>query len=96
MKIHLPQPMEKWSPELRIDEVQDGNIYMRDSPVLNIDVYRVLRMFEVTDPAIAHAIKKLLCAGQRGYKTQVKDVHEAIESLRRFLDMEDEDGNDIR
>ena len=55
------------------------------------DVYRVLRMFEVTDPAIAHAIKKLMAAGKRGYKDAIKDVSEAIDSCNRFIEMEKED-----
>ena len=33
-----------------------------------IDVYRVLELFNVTDPCLQHAIKKLLCAGGRGAK----------------------------
>jgi len=56
-----------------------------------IDVYRVLQLFGVTDPCIQHAVKKLLCAGQRGVKPVAKDVQEAIDSLARWQDMLAED-----
>lgn len=56
-----------------------------------VDVYRVLRLFEVTDPCLQHAIKKLLAAGMRGAKSQQKDVAEAIESLSRWQIMARED-----
>jgi hypothetical protein len=57
-----------------------------------IDVYRVLQLFEVTDAAIAHAVKKLLVAGGRGAGKDVnKDIQEAVDSLQRFLEMQKED-----
>ena len=58
-----------------------------------IDVYRVLVLFGVTNPCIQHAVKKLLCAGQRGVKDQKQDVQEAIASLVRYLEMQTEDEN---
>lgn len=59
-----------------------------------IDIYRVLELFEVTDSAIAHAIKKLLCPGKRGTKDRIQDFEEAIASISRFLEMEEEDTPD--
>lgn len=57
-----------------------------------VDVYRVLKLFGVTDPSIAHAAKKLLVAGGRGAgKDITQDVQEAIDSLQRFLEMQRED-----
>lgn len=69
--------------------------YFKDVKHLSeVDVYRTLRLFQVTDPAIAHAVKKLLCAGQRGAgKTLEQDVREAVDTLNRFLQMEAEDSN---
>lgn len=55
------------------------------------DVYRVYRLFGVTDQAIGHAIKKLLVAGGRGVKDRARDVGEAIDTLRRWQEMETED-----
>ncbi|RKQ59902.1 hypothetical protein C7457_1688 [Thermovibrio guaymasensis] len=66
--------------------------YFKDvSNLLEIDVYRVLKLFDVTDPCIQHAVKKLLCAGGRGVKDVDKDVHEAIDSLLRYEEMRKED-----
>lgn len=59
-----------------------------------IDVYRTLELFGVTDQALGHAIKKLLCAGQRGAgKTFEQDVREAVDTLNRRLQMLAEDDN---
>ena len=57
----------------------------------HIDVYRICRLFDVVDPCIQHAIKKLLAAGRRGNKDAAKDVSEAIVSLRRYERMAEED-----
>ena len=66
--------------------------YFKDVQTLkHIDVYRVLVLFGVTDPCLQHAIKKLLCAGNRGVKDELKDVQEAIASLLRYLEMQTED-----
>ncbi len=57
-----------------------------------IDVYRVLALFNVTDPCIQHAVKKLLVAGGRGAGKDVsKDIQEAIDSLQRWQEMRQED-----
>lgn len=58
----------------------------------SIDVYRTLELFGVTDQALGHAIKKLLCAGKRGAgKTFEQDVREAVDTLNRRLQMLAED-----
>lgn len=58
--------------------------YFKDvSNFKQIDIYVVLALFGVTDPAEQHAIKKLLLAGGRGAKDQAKDRIEAVESLLR-------------
>lgn len=52
-----------------------------------VDVYDVLRAFGVTCPATQHAIKKLLCPGQRGSKSAVQDLREAIGSIERSIQL---------
>jgi hypothetical protein len=69
----------------------DRSHYRKPCPFDEVDVYRVLVMFEVTDPCIQHAVKKLLAAGKRGSKDAAKDVAEAIESLDRWREMRDEE-----
>lgn len=62
--------------------------YFKDVSKLNtVDVYRVLSLFEVSDPCIQHAVKKLLCGGIRGVKSLDKDVQEAIDSLLRYQEI---------
>ena len=56
-----------------------------------IDVYRVLALFDVTDPCLQHAAKKLLAAGGRGAKDMGQDVQEAIDTLRRWQEMRREE-----
>ena len=51
------------------------------------DVYDVLKAFGVTCPARQHAIKKLLMPGQRGSKSEVQDLDEALVSVSRAIDM---------
>lgn len=58
---------------------------------LTLDVYRVLMAFEVTDPCLQHAIKKLLVAGGRGAKDDAKDIAEAIATLTRWQQIRRED-----
>ncbi len=68
--------------------------YFKDVQTLkSVDVYRVLVLFGVTNPCLQHAIKKLLCAGNRGVKDERKDIEEAISSLVRCLEMQTEDEN---
>lgn len=65
--------------------------YFKHCPYEYVDVYRVLELFGVENPEIAHAVKKLLVAGGRGHKCIKKDIQEAIDSLERWKDMREED-----
>jgi hypothetical protein len=56
-------------------------------PGVVVDVYDVLVAYEITNPAIQHAIKKLLMAGKRGYKDQQQDLLEAQQSITRALEL---------
>lgn len=83
------------SEEMKLLNSEKHSHYFKDvSNLLEIDVYRVLKLFDVTDPCIQHAVKKLLCAGGRGVKDVDKDVHEAIDSLLRYEEMRKEDENE--
>lgn len=70
------------------------NKYARVIKGVEIDFYDIARAFEITDPAIQHALKKLIRYGC-GEKSLFKDVEEAIYSLERwqeeFLRFEVED-----
>lgn len=63
--------------------------YFKDvSNLQQIDVYAILKLFDVTDPCIQHAVKKLLVAGGRGSKSIDKDIQEAIDTLERWKAMQ--------
>ena len=69
------------------------NHYFKDVQRLQyVDLYRVHSLFNVTDPCLQHAIKKLLVAGGRGAgKDKSKDIQEAVDSLVRWQEMAQED-----
>lgn len=52
-----------------------------------IDVYAVLKTFDVRCPARQHAIKKLLCCGFRG-KSVIQDLCEARDAIDRAIQIE--------
>lgn len=91
--------MSKW-PDTIISEggIEPRNIanefphYYKDVRHLDfIDIYRVLELWDVKDPAIQHAIKKLMVAGRRGVKDLLKDYKEAKVSIERAEAMKEED-----
>lgn len=102
--IYLPGDIVHWrrSPDFRTgpshNEIIDSRVrkhshYFRDVSHLDtIDIYRLLELFNVTDQALGHAIKKLIVPGMRGGgKPARKDIEEAVDTLKRRLEMLDED-----
>lgn len=52
----------------------------------------MLKLFNVTDPCVQHAVKKLLVAGGRGAGKGIeRDLREAVDSINRALQMIAED-----
>lgn len=63
--------------------------YFREvTNVSHVDVYWLLRAWDVSDPCVQHAVKKLIAAGRRGAKDKVKDLNEAKDSIVRALELE--------
>ncbi|QDP55343.1 MAG: hypothetical protein Tp176DCM1853251_27 [Prokaryotic dsDNA virus sp.] len=61
-----------------------------------VDVYDILEAYGVTCPARAHAVKKLLMAGQRGAKAPLQDLAEAGASVERAMQLEyDREARDV-
>lgn len=63
--------------------------YKKNCKGVQIDVYDVLVAFDVANPAIQHAVKKLLCPGQRGAKDVLQDLNEALVSIERAIEIEE-------
>jgi hypothetical protein len=54
---------------------------------LTVDVYDVLKAFNVTCPALQHLTKKALCAGIRGHKTMDVDLQDVLDSSIRAIQL---------
>lgn len=71
-----------------IEKVRQHNHYFKDVSGLNeIDVYMVLKLFNVTDPCLQHIAKKALCAGQRGHKDFKKDLQDILDTAKRAVEI---------
>lgn len=69
------------------DNQKELTKYQRNIKGAVIDVYDLLVAYNVTCPATAHAIKKLLMPGERHAKTWEQDINEAIASLERAKEL---------
>ncbi len=76
MKWNLMAELSKYHREIK------SNVY--------VDVYDVLLAFRVENPAVQHAVKKLLAPGKRGFKSTITDLEEAIISINRGIELEKE------
>lgn len=56
-----------------------------------LDPYRILKVYEITEPAQQHAIKKLLRAGKKKDQPVIRDIDEVIMALQRWREMIIED-----
>lgn len=88
----VAEPTDELSETEQLELVRKYPHYYKDVRHLKIvDIYRILELFEVDNPSLAHAAKKLLCAGRRGAKDATKDIREVRDSLTRWLRMREED-----
>ncbi len=79
---------EHCRPDL-VKQARATNKYQHEiKPGVWVDVYDVIKAFNVTCPAMAHGIKKCLAPGQRGIKDSIQDKNEAISSIKRSIEME--------
>ena len=49
-----------------------------------VDIYSVTEAFNC-DSILSHAVKKILCYGERGVKDPVNDLEEALVSIQRKI-----------
>lgn len=67
------------------------NKYSREiKPGVFCDVYDVLRAFNVTDPCLQHAAKKMLACGVRGHKDATEDYADILASVTRAVELNKE------
>ena len=67
--------------------VTDDSKYNRPCKGITIDVYDVLKAFNVTCPALQHLIKKALAVGQRGHKDASEDLKDILASAKRAIEL---------
>jgi hypothetical protein len=94
----IPEPGQPARSDIRAAEQFSSEVakkhahYHKPMPAATADVYRVLLAFNVTDPCLQHATKKLLVAGGRGGGKDIsRDVGEAIDTLERWHEMRKEE-----
>ena len=61
--------------------------YTRTIKGQQVDVYDVLKSFNVTCPALQHLAKKALCCGLRGHKDQAQDLQDIVDSALRAQEL---------
>ncbi len=66
------------------------NFYTQTIGGQKADFYRICLAYGITDPCIAHALKKLLRAG-RSHKSLMQDVQDTIDTLKRWQQIREED-----
>lgn len=69
-------------------EAEPRSKYHREiKPGVFIDVYDVLKAFDVRCGALQHLIKKALAAGQRGHKDLATDMDDIVKSAIRAREL---------
>lgn len=66
---------------------QHGHYFKDVRDLSVIDVYQVLKLFNVTDPCLQHIIKKALVAGGRGHKDFERDLKDIHDTSKRALEI---------
>lgn len=56
-------------------------------PEIDVDVYCVIDAFNVTNAGLQHALKKILCPGQRDKGTTMQDIEGALDALWRAREL---------
>lgn len=71
-----------------IDEFALSKYHREIKPGVFVDVYDVLKAFDVRNGALQHLIKKALAPGQRGHKDLMEDLDDLISSAKRAKELE--------
>lgn len=66
---------------------QPKSQYRRTIKGVTIDLYDLAEAYGVTDHAQFHAMKKIIMAGDRGYKDRDQDLQEAIDAIQRAIEL---------
>lgn len=79
-----------WRRESDVSMAEKYPKYYKRIPegVQELDIYAVCQLFDVTDAALSHALKKIMLPGTRtGGKSRYDDIKEARDTLNRWLEL---------
>lgn len=93
MTENHPTPNSQQNNEVPTPKQKYNHYFKEVVGIDSIDVYAVLTLWDVRCPAVAHAIKKLLCSGQRGAKNRETDLMEAADSIKRAIELHNQFNN---
>ena len=87
--LHIEDESESLNDQYaEIEQVRKHRHYFKDvSNIAEIDIYTVLKLFEVTDPCLQHIVKKALCAGKRGHKDMMEDLQNIVDTAIRAVEL---------
>lgn len=84
-------PTKIYEIDNKLESIKHSHYYKDVSNLDKIDVYRIIQLYEITDPCLQHVLKKLLVTGNRGHKNFKTDITNMIDTLTRKLEMMEED-----
>lgn len=68
-----------------------GAHYRYEYKGVKLDPARIASIYGITNMAQAGILKKVLCAGNRGHKSQSQDIDDIITAANRWKEMIEED-----
>ncbi len=71
-----------------------GKHYRYTYKDINLDPFRIAKIYGMTSFPMQTILKKVLCAGERGHKDYTQDLKDIISAAQRELQMLDEDIED--
>lgn len=84
MRQHMERAIEV---QKRSKQDERSKYHREIKPGVWVDCYDVLKAWNVTCPALQHAIKKALAPGNRGHKTLAQDMDEIVQSALRAREL---------
>ena len=90
----MPKPIEQHEGKKYLHTIWPAGELVTCDPKLGkmgvqVDVYAVLEAFGVTCPARAHAVKKLLCCGNRGKGSAMQDLLGVEAAVARAIQLQE-------
>jgi len=64
-----------------------GSGHPQEMGFVDVDFYDIVNALAVTNPAVQHALKKLMYCGRRNKGDEVQDLREARDAITRAIQM---------